>query len=136
MKYDYNLSEGKKVADLIEEEKIEDFLLYIEKTCGSQKLTTRSQHIGVGFATYVDTVDEEEARRLVDKAFMISNANKIDVLRIARHLAANYSRYKNNDKLRKTYLSMNRDTDRFTFDCAMIVASKSSLSCIQREYKI
>lgn len=98
---EHNLREGKKVADLIAADKIEDFFTYIESTCKKQRLTTRSQRVGVSFATYIDTIDEVEARKLVDRAFVIPNANKIQVLRIARHIAVNYSRYKNNNKMKK-----------------------------------
>lgn len=129
----YSLCEGCKIANLIREGKLQDFYKYMESKSES-KLITLNKSIGIALASYIQTLSDDEANKLVDMLFTIKNWNKIDALRIAKHIAVNFERYKDKSVV-NAYINIHKP-EIITFNSAMIIAKNSSFSKVIHEYKL
>lgn len=118
--------EGKEVVDDLLDGRVKNFEVYARKTLGeTQLIGTRSNKIGTSVVRYLQTIDDEDyVDTVLEKIMETERCNFVEIFRVASDLAVKYPRYKDNNKMKKSYLLMHPDVSNIAYDMALWMAGK------------
>ena len=116
---------GKKVVEAILDGRVDNFESYVYRTLGdTQRVDARANQIGSSVVRYLQSEDDEEfVKSIFNKIIEIEGYSFIEIFRVAQDLSTKFDRYKDNRKMKSSYLLRHPDLSPWAYDLSLWMAA-------------